>query len=301
MDFKNLKISCSQIGGLMGRPYGIKQLTASEMNKLLNIIGRDYGELSEAMKHTAREIMRKVVYYEPRKPSKKILSELIMNYCYEMYGKTRISRGNDQLLQTEKGTLAEPESIKLLSKIDGVQYWKNDEYFENKWFKGHPDIVIDSEGGKIEKIIEIKTSYDLPSFIMSMYLPESSDNIFEAMGYMDLTGCRNAEIVHCLVDMPDQIMAHEERRLKERYSMLQLDEDHISNRVERVLNNMAYSEIPDELKVFRRPVSYNPLTMKEAKRRVGYARKWMNHIHEVFIKNLIILPENYEEDQEDSI
>lgn len=301
MDFKNLQISCSQIGGLMAKANGNKPPSEHELRKLFNILGRDYEELTEAMKETARGVMQKAINYEPRRPSKKILSELILHYCYEMYGKTSISKGNEVQLAAEKGTLAEPESIKLLSRVDGVQYWKNTKYFSNKWFKGCPDILIQSNFGKVEKIKEIKTSYDLPSFIMAQYQPEPYGNILEVMGYMDLVKCRDAEIIHVLSDMPDRIMAHEERRLKERYAMLEIDEDRMSDRVERVLNNMSYSEIPDALKVFRRPVTYNKLTMKEAKTRVTWAKKWLREIHDTFTKNLIILPENIIEDQEDSI
>lgn len=301
MDFKYLKISCSQIAGLMAKPNGNKPTTEYDLKKLFNILGRDYSELSESMKNTAKDIMQKAINYEPKRPSKRILSELILYYCAETYGKTPISKGGQQFLATEKGTLAEPESIKLLSRVDGVQYWKNTKYFENKWFKGIPDVLITDESNKVRKVIEIKTSYDLPSFIMAMHQPEPSQNLLEVMGYMDLVQCRDAEIVHVLSDMPDQIMAHEERRLKERYTMLELDEDRISDRIERVLDNMSYSEIPDELKVFRRSVSYNKLTMKDAKTRVTLAKKWMKEIHDTFTKNLINLPKNLNENQEDSI
>lgn len=285
----------------MGNARGNKPLTQLELRKLFNILGKEFQEMTEAQKFTAREILTKQIAYEPNKPSDKIISELILIYTYEMYGKTKISRGNDSPHAAEKANMAEPESIKLISKVDGVEYKKNEELFSNKWFKGIPDVLVRSSGGKIEKIIEVKNSYDLPSFIMEMRKPEKVSNLYEVMGYMDILGCKQAEIVHCLVDMPDKIAAYEEKRLKERYAWLEIEEETVSDRIARVLNNMEYTSLPDAQKIFRRPVSINSLTMGSAKRRVGSARKWLKEIHEGFTKNLVNLSESDDDQQESSI
>jgi hypothetical protein len=294
IDFDNFKINCSQIGSLMGVAKGNRKLTEAEIKKLFNTLGRDYGELSESMKNTAYEILTKEIYYEPNKPSGKILSELILIYTYEMYGKTKISRGNDSPHAAEKGNMAEPAAIEFLSRMDGIVYEKNDELFENKWIKGVPDIIVRGKGKNVEKIIEVKTSYDLPSFIMAMHRNETSDNLFEVMGYMDLLNCKNAEIVHCLVDMPGKIVSFEEKRLRDRYNWLEIDDDVIEDRIGRAIINMEYSGIPDELKIFRRSVPFNKLSMKAAKSRATVAKKWMKGIHHVFTKNLVNLPETEE-------
>lgn len=224
IDFKNFKIYPSQIGSLMGNSRGgTKPPTETEIKKLFGILGRDYGELTEPQKQTARDILTKAILYDPKKPSSTILNEMILIYAYQMYGKGKVSMGNDSPHQLEKGAMAEPEAIKAISKVDGIKYEKNERIFENQWFRGIPDILLYSEAGKVEKIIEVKTSYDLPSYIVSMMKPEKSANIFEIMGYMDLTGCKNAEIVHVLVDMPEKIANFEEKRLRERYEAFQLD------------------------------------------------------------------------------
>lgn len=301
MDFKDFKTNCSQIGSLMGNARGNTPPTQGEIKKLFAILGNNYQELSESQKNTAKDILLKEISYDPLKPSDKILSQLIMIYTYEVYGKTKITKGNSSPQFLEKGSMAEPESIKLLSKTDGINYCKNEEVFTNKWLKGIPDIIIRDEKGKIIKIIEVKTSYDLPSFMMSMYKPELSSNLFEVMGYMDLTGCRDAEIVHCLVDMPEKIMAFEEKRLRERYEWLQLDEDVISERIGKSLSNMEYSILPDAQKIFRRPVTYNKITMKSVKRRSTVAKKWLEDIHDKFTKSIVNLSGIEEHNQDDNV
>lgn len=295
IDFDTFQVNCSQIGSLMGNAKGNKPPTAAEIKKLYNLLGRDHGELTEAMKFSIREVLLKQIAYEPNRPSDRIISELILIYTYEMYGKTKISRGNDSPHAAEKANMAEPESIKLISRIDGVEYKKNEQLFSNKWFKGIPDILVRGSGKNVEKIIEVKNSYDLPSFIMEMRKPEKPSNLYEVMGYMDIIGCKQGEIVHCLVDMPDKIASFEEKRLKERYAWLEIEEETVSDRISRVLNNMEYASLPDVQKIFRRSVSINSLTMGSAKRRVGSARKWLREIHEDFTQNLVNLSECDEE------
>ena len=68
--------------------------------------------------------------------------------------------------------------------------------FENKYFKGIPDVLVRDESGKIIKVIDIKVSYDLPSFILNKVKgEEKQSNALQVMGYMDLTKCKKAEIV----------------------------------------------------------------------------------------------------------
>ncbi len=300
LDFDNFKISCSQIGSLMGEARGNKRPTEAQIKKLYSTLGRDYGELSEPMKNTAREILIREIEYDPTRPGDKILANLVQIYAYEMYGKGKVSMGGTAPHQTEKGNMAEPEAIKLVSQIDGIEYLKNEEKFSNKWFQGIPDVICRQKEQKISKIIEIKASYDLPSFILAKKKRELPANLFEVMGYMDVTGCKEAEIIHVLVDMPDKIASFEEKRLRERYAWLELDEETTLERITRTLNNMEYSGIPTELKIFRRPVTFNKLAMKDVKRRVTSARKWMKGIHEMFTENAINLPET-EPDQEDNV
>ena len=299
--FEDFKVSCSQIGSLMGNAKGNKPATEAQIKKLLNILGRGYPQLSENMKNTARDIMQREIYYEPKRPPDKALSNLVQIYAYEMYGKGKISKGNDSPHQAEKGNIAEPASIKLLSDFDGIEYEKNEQMFSNKWFKGIPDVIVTGKNGKPEKIIEIKTSYDLPSFILSKYKQESPNNIYELWGYMDMLGCKKGEIVHCLVDMPEQIASFEEKILRERYTWLELDEETIAERIGRTLSNMEYDNVPKEAKIFRRSFEINKLAMKDAKWKATAAKGWLNSIHNMFIENIVILPETDSGNEEDGI
>lgn len=285
----------------MSSPQEFKPPTLPQLKKLFHLLGTNYEELSEAQKDTAKKILTKAIYYEPKRLSGRILSEFVMIYAYEMYGKGKVAKGNASPLQLEKGNLAENDAISILSLIDGVKYEKNEKVFENKWFKGIPDIIVRKTDGLVEKVIDIKVSYDLPSFIMAKLRAESTANVYELFGYMDLLKCKQGEIVHILVDMPDSIVSMEEQRLRERYSHLELDEETVSSRLQLVFNNMEYSNVPEGLKHFRRSFIYNPNTMKTVKFRANFAKKFMKKIHESFINNDVFLQEPDAETEEDNV
>jgi hypothetical protein len=289
----------------MGNAVGNKPPTPADMRKLYASLGKNYGELTESMKYTAREVMFKEIYYDPKKPSKRIISEMVLMYAYEMYGKGKLSNGGDYPKQLEKGTTAEPAAIEFLARMDGKDYEKNTEMFTNQWFKGIPDIIVRNGKGEVVKVIEVKISLDLPSYIMNcVNTMEATSNVYELFGYLDLLKCKNGEVVHILVDMPENMANIEQKRLMERFKTLELDEDAISERITRVLGNMEYSNVPEELKVFRRSFQLNKFTMKTVKGRVTMAKKWMKNIHEVFSREKTTLYEpspNEEPDGENNI
>lgn len=269
----------------MGNSTTNAEPTKKEIAELFNYLGREQEELSERQRFLAREIMTKAIDYEPNRLSETVKTELVKIYSFEMFGKQSVSKGNDNPLALDKGKFAESESISLLSKIDGVEYEKNTELFENKYFKGVPDIIV-RKNGKVVKIIEIKTAYDMPSFIKSFYSNEPPTNIWQTMGYMDILSCKDAEIVHCLVDMPKSMIDQEILKLQEKLFISNTEPLLIKESEDRLVNNITFSDIPMELRFFRRKVVFNKLSMKDAKSRVKKARVWLKDLHEKFTKSL---------------
>lgn len=284
MNTKEFKFNCSNIGALMGNAQGNSPVTDNEFKTLFSHLGRDWEELSELQKLTARDIMLKEINYEPFKLSDTTTSELAKIYAYEMYGKSKLSKGNDSPFQLEKGILSEPDAISMLSEYDGVKYTKNEELFQNKWFKGIPDVLVRTTSGKVSKIIEIKTSFDLPSFLLAKSRKEDSDNLFEVMGYMDMLSCQSAEIVHILVDMPKSMVIREEKRMTEYYKSIGFDSKTSHIKISQIKQSMVFPEFSLAQKIFRIPVTLNKLSIKDAKTRVTRARKWIANMHDTFTK-----------------
>lgn len=129
----------------------------------------------------------------------------------------RMYWGRERILHNkylEKGTMNEQEALDLLSEVDGVEYFKNEESLENEFSKGTPDNRQDN------KVRDTKANYDLESFdnagLDSIYTWQIKD-------YLWMDGKTEGELCYCLVNTP---LHHLEAQRKSMYYALGLpDED----------------------------------------------------------------------------
>lgn len=145
----------------------------------------------------------------------------------------------------EKGLLAETDSIGLLLALDGVIYSKNSERFDNGIITGEPDIIQDG------KIIDVKTSWDLFSHIKNKKINPKYE--WQVIGYMELTGCKEAEVIHLLVDTPETLVQDEIRRMGWKLGMIELDEEIQAE----VRKNMRFEQVPLNERAIRFQVKYS--------------------------------------------
>jgi hypothetical protein len=104
---------------------------------------------------------------------------------------------------TTKGTIVEDESIALYNELFGTFYAKNTERKVNAWLTGECDIDTG------EEIIDIKSSWSIPTF---PELPEDghkNDYEWQVRGYMMLWNRERAKVAYCLVDTPDELIGFE--------------------------------------------------------------------------------------------
>lgn len=145
----------------------------------------------------------------------------------------------------EKGLLSETDSIGLLLASDGIIYTKNSERFDNGILTGEPDII--HEG----KIIDVKTSWDLFSHIKNKKINPKYE--WQVLGYMELTGFREAEVIHVLVDTPETLIEDEIRRTGWKLGMIEVPED----LQDKVRHNMMFKNVPLEERVIKFEVKYS--------------------------------------------
>lgn len=108
---------------------------------------------------------------------------------------------------TEKGIQVENTSIEFASEQLGWgMVFKNEQYFENYWITGTPDIILSN------KIIDVKNSWDCFTFPILDAELENSDYYWQVQGYMDLTGKESAQVVYILSDTPEHLVDDEIRR-----------------------------------------------------------------------------------------
>lgn len=262
----------------MGRPKGVYPPTEKEMKECFGYLSREYSDLTERQKYIAREVMTKAINYDPDVLSDTAKNEICEIYAYEQYGKYSLSAGGKMPLTMDKGTIAEDESIKLLSKIDGIEYSKNKRVIANRYFKGIPDILVGQYRKYITGVKDVKTVFDLPEFLSLVDAPPRKNDVWQMMGYLDILGIESGEVCYCLVNMPESMMIQEEERLRAKYTALDIEEAQIQRKLAAVKFSMVYDDIPEQMRVVRHTIQRDSIKLREAHSRVTLARKWLKDL-----------------------
>mgnify|MGYP003676724120 FL=1 len=179
---------------------------------------------------------------KPRSKSE-VLSKTTITYLQEwakqeVYG-VRKSISSKYL---DKGNAVEDEAINYAAQELGWLFAsKNDEYFEDDFFCGTPDVILE------DTIIDIKSSWDCFTFPLFEEDIPNKDYYYQLQVYMHLTGKRKAELVYCLMNTPNEL-AYEDvfdySNLSSKYRIksfyIDYDEDVIEQLKKAVLNSRDY-------------------------------------------------------------
>lgn len=165
--------------------------------------------------------------------SKTAQKHLIEVYIAEKYGRKR----DIQTKQMKKGIEAEQDSIDLLSMYLKLPFSKNEERFKNDFITGLPDIING------DTIIDIKSSYDLWTFLGN--IPDKLDNLYywQMQSYMWLTGTRNATIAYCLVNTPESIIQQEKYYLLKKMDVISEESPEFIKEAMKIEFNMTFDDI----------------------------------------------------------
>lgn len=195
-------------------------------------------------------------------------------YLFNKYGK-ETAGGSERSKYTIKGTSVEGDSIKLLMRLDGQKYLKNEDFFTNDFIMGTPDIVVRDEAGNAAKIIDIKSSWDGASLLANLGQPLNSNYFYQVQGYMALTGATEAEIAYCLVSMPDEIINSEKKRIYYLMNPATEDNPEYKRTIERLENNMTFSDIPEEERIIKFKVPRDEQIIQNIYEKVQQCRLWL--------------------------
>ena len=179
---------------------------------------------------------------KPRSKSE-VLSKTTMTYLQEwtkqeVYG-FRKSISSKYL---DKGNAVEDDAIDYAAKKLGWLFAsKNDEYFEDDFFCGTPDVILE------DKIIDIKSSWDCFTFPLFEDEIPNKDYFYQLQVYMHLTGKKKAELVYVLMNTPEDIgyeevfdYSHLSHKYRIKSFFIDYDEEVIEQLREAVLNSRDY-------------------------------------------------------------
>ena len=143
-----------------------------------------------------------------------------------------------------KGLKLEDTAIdKAIEWLDLPLVLKNEKHFEDDYFKGTPDLILN------ETVYDIKCSWDAYTFPLFDEEVPTKDYFYQLQVYMWLTGCRKAVLTYVLLNTPDELTYEEKRtydHLDKKYRIktfaFDFDQSVIDTLIERVKESRNYLE-----------------------------------------------------------
>jgi len=259
---------CSCIGKIMAEGKGTV-LTDKQAERITELQSKE--KITDKQQDELAQLIAK--RDAPPKLSDTCISYLKEVYVHEKYGKEPVG-GAERSKYTLKGRAVEDESIMMLSRIDTKVYEKNTIRYKNQFLTGEPDIIV-TEGGLPTKIIDIKSSYDFATLLSNYGSELNSLYYAQVHGYMALTGATEAEICYCLVNMPQEIIEGEKRRIFYAINPVTEDDPRFKKEVERMEFNMTFDEIPITERILRFSVIRDDLFIEKVYKRIEACRDWL--------------------------
>jgi hypothetical protein len=183
------------------------------------------------------------------------LSKTAKSHLKKVYAKMKYGREQDIVTkQMQKGVEVEEESITLLSRVLKKMLYKNDQRLNNEYITGMPDIYEGESIYNAEEITDIKSSYDLFTFLPNIGEPLDRDYYHQLQGYMALSGAKRACIAYCLVDTPDHIINGEKFKLFRAMNVISEESPEYLAECEKIEKNMRFGDIPKEERILLFPI-----------------------------------------------
>lgn len=202
-----------------------------------------------------------------------LLSKTAQRHLLDVYIAQKYGRVRDiQTKQMKKGVAVEQDSINMLSKLLSVEFSKNEERYSNAYITGLPDIVDNG------MVIDIKSSYDLWTFMGN--LPDKLDSLYywQLMSYMWLTDAKCGYIAYCLSNTPDNIIEQEKYYLLKNMDVVSEESPEYVKQALKLEFNMKFDDIDISERVLLYKVDRNEDDIIRIEQKVLKAREYLHEI-----------------------
>lgn len=262
---KEFKIRCSSISKIMGGQIGLTDVQLSRLNELML---RRNGN-GKPLTYNMNKELDKLIY----KQDNPELPQGAKSYC-EDWVKSHLfnPRKKDwKALVIDKGLACEEDGIKMISDVFGyTDFYKNDEYFENEFMQGCPDII---HNGIIR---DTKLSWDLFTFPMFDTDIPNNDYWWQLQGYMILTGLNKASLDYVLIDTPIPLILLDLKKLY--YQSGGVAEEWTQEKYEYLYPNYQFNDIPKEQRIKSFEFELDNTIKSEIEHRVQLCRVYINQL-----------------------
>lgn len=198
------------------------------------------------------------------------LSETTKSYLEELWIKEIYAREKYDTKSkfTDKGIACESDSLELVTKVTGEVLFKNQNELSNEFITGSPDVI------KAPRIKDIKTSWDIWTFQKVDKKYAEKEYFWQVQGYMWLTGVKLADVIFCLVNTPEDLIADELYKISFRHPEFNESEE----LTKKFRQNFLFDDIDPKKRVKLFRFRSSQANIRKLKKQVKLARAYMNTI-----------------------
>lgn len=202
---------------------------------------------------------------EPRSKSE-TLSETTKTHLVDIFVSENYGRRNDiHSKYIDKGNAVEEDGITLYSRASKTFFKKNEEHLSKGLVKGTPDLYLGESIQNANKIIDIKSSWDIFTFFRAKNAPINKLYYWQLQAYMYLSEASSASLVYCLIDTPENILNYEKGKVRgDEEACEELDKLH------------TYSDIPMNERFFEIGINRNDDDIEKMLKKCVDAIEYMN-------------------------
>ena len=214
------------------------------------------------------------------------LSETSKTYLVDIYVSNKYGRNNEFTNKyVEKGLMVEEDSITLYSRIKKDFYKKNEDMLSNDFLKGTPDLYVGETIQQAERIIDIKSSWDIYSFFRTISKPLNKTYYWQMQGYMALTGATSATLAYCLIDTPEVLINDEKRRMMYKMGVATEVNELYMEACKLIDFNMSYEDIPLKNRLLEYEIERNDEDIDTMYKKITNARIFLQELDEKLSKH----------------
>jgi len=274
-DLNDFTIGCSVLGIIMaGSSKDV--ITAPQLKELDRLLYKD-SPLTDLQNEKVDKLIAKRDGLLDPHLSLKAKRYLMTRYSRYRYGKRYKVRNISEMKFSSltKGTATEPTAAKLLSEIDQVEYFQVKTSIKNDYLFGYLDVLDAPTIEQSSRVIEIKNSFDIASFMLKVGQPLSKSIWYQMQGYLAITDKDIGEVAFCLCDFPDYMISEQREII---FKAMCPDGKETADFIRYWSNaekSMRFQDIPAKQRVFSYMVHRDEAAIKKIKERVLYCRSWL--------------------------
>jgi hypothetical protein len=207
------------------------------------------------------------------------LSATAKTHLIEVYIREKYNRKKDiETKQMTKGKKAEDDNLLLLSEHLGEYLEKNEEYIQNNYIVGTPDAFIGEDLDHADIIYDVKSSYDIFTFLANIEGSLNKDYYYQLQSYMWLTGAEEGFVAYCLVDLPFEQLEAEKQYLMRKVGAISEENQDFKDAWKKKESLFLYNDIPESERILLFNVEKDPTFPEKCQQKVEKARIFLNEL-----------------------